>query len=664
MSLLLLLGQERQARVSWVQLEVPAAAPAVNLPAGAQYFDLPPCSYARVAESQSYFNPNLQAPPVVPVGAQLTDRPVPLQAQRLPDYSITAPLLPLLQSQPDGHQWYPLPVPATGRLADYTQIAGPLPELIGQDRVYDGPGQVPAYDWQLPNRGPARAVDYSFVWDNTLTEPANVKPVGSAWTDLPYPPAQPRLRDYTVVLQLLPLLQSNPDGKQYSELPYPPAALRLRDYTWLHDTDSQLIGQDVIYDGAGHVPTYDWQLTPRAAPRAVDYSFNFYNPLTQPPAIKPVGQDWTDLPYPPAPLRLRDYTWLHNTDDQLIGRDTVYGSQGEAPAYDWQLPSRGYARAVDYSFTFYNPLTQPPAIKPVGQTWDALPPRAYDRARDYTWLQSPRLNVGQDVIYGTFGQAPAYDLELPPHGPARMADYSWSSFNIELYTPPAAVPPGDQWLDLPPRAYAKLSDYTWTQSGNSLFSPIPPPGKSSDALPPRGAPRAQDYTWLHVLDFTTLPLPPGQQVTEGPPKGPLRLRDYSVLHRNTEYINHDQFYGTDGEVITYDWQLPPRPYARARDYTWQANTVRYIGQDRIYNGPGQVPAYDWQLPIPYRRPVNNRDPWSPFVLFTGPAPVPGTVLGGSSITDTVLAGTSAMGSVTGGTSFVGSALGGPSQNEL
>lgn len=688
-------------------------------PAGAQLDDLPPPGPPRLRDyTHVHFNANLQQPQ--PPGAASTDLParaaprtrdytwlnatdfhligqdvvygdvgqaptydwqaVPRGYARSRDYtfvhfnaSIATP-----ESIPPGETQSDLPFKMTAaRLRDYTWVNATDFHLIGQDAIYGAPGQAATYDWQLAPRAAQRARDYSFLHFNLPIASIEPIPPGQAHTALPFRLSSPRLRDYTFLHQtdidligqdalygtqgqaptydwqstpraaarardytflhfnqVIASTEPAPPGQTHTALPFRLSPPRLRDYTWLNQTQTQLIGQDVVYGAAGQAPDYDWQANPHSASRARDYTHVHYNPLTQPPDVAPAGSQHTALPYPPGALRLRDYTWVHETDTQLIGRDSVFGGQGQVVTYDWQRNPRGYARLNDYTVAYYNPLLQPADVKPDGQVSDALPPRGYSRARDYSWLQSLRVVVGQDTVYGGAGQPPVYDSQLPPRGPLRLVDYTWAFFNPNTYGPTQPPSqPGDS--QLPPRAAKRLNDYTWVSWNPSLY---PPPQ----------------------------PQPPGAQLTEGPPRGPLRAKDYTYYHVNTRYIGRDQVYGTDGEVPTYDWQLAPRPYPRARDYTATHNNVRYIGQDTMYGQIGQVPAYDWRVPKPYLRAPSLlvRDSWNPFPLFTGPAPQPGDVLGGSSLVGGVLAGTSTLGSVVAGSSAIGTLVAGTSQDEL
>lgn len=622
-------------------------------------------------------NPNLTGATVAgPAGAQSDDLPPP-GPQRLRDYTHVHFNANLQQPQPPGSASTDLPTRAAPRARDYTWLNATDFHLIGQDVVYGAVGQAPAYDWQAVPRGYARSRDYTFVHFNaSIATPESIPP-GDLLSDLPFkmtaarlddyswvnatdfhligqdamygapgqaatydwqlaPRAAPRARDYSFLHFNLPIasIEPIPPGQAHTALPFRLSSPRSRDYTWLNQTQTQLIGQDAVYGAQGQAPDYDWPANPRSAARARDYTHVHYNPLTQPPDVAPAGSQHTALPYPPGALRLRDYTWIHQTDTQLIGRDSVLGGQGQVVTYDWQRNPRGYARLNDYTVAYYNPLLQPADVKPDGQVSDALPPRGYARARDYSWLQSLRVVVGQDTVYGGAGQPPVYDSQLPPRGPLRLVDYTWAFFNPNTYGPTQPPSqPGDS--QLPPRAAKRLNDYTWVSWNPSLYPPQQPP-------------------------------PPGAQLTEGPPRGPLRAKDYTHYHVNTRYIGRDQVYGTDGEVPTYDWQLAPRPYPRARDYTSTHNNVRYIGQDTMYGQIGQVPAYDWRVPKPYLRAPSLlvRDSWNPFPLFTGPAPQPGDVLGGSSLVGSVLAGTSTLGSVVAGSSAIGTLVAGTSQDDL
>jgi hypothetical protein len=68
---------------------------------------------------------------------------------------------------------------------------------------------------------------------------------------------------------------------------------------------------------------------------------------------------------------------------ELAGKDTIYGGQGEAPAYDWPNPTRAVNRSG--------------ALR----TMEAPPNR------------SVTLYVGHDRVYGLDGQVPTYDWQRP-----------------------------------------------------------------------------------------------------------------------------------------------------------------------------------------------------------------------------------------------------------
>lgn len=433
-----------------------------------------------------------------------------------------------------------------------------------------------------------------------------------------------------------------PEGEQRTDLP-PRAAARARDYSFVNQTDILLIGQDRIYGDPGQTPEYDWQTSvpPRGPARLPSYSWTHHNPnLTH--EDLPYGADRTELP-PAARARSRDYTFVHETDVTLISQDRIYGDPGQIPDYDWPVP-RGPRRLRDYTWTWFNPNTQPAAEDlPPGVQRVELAPKGQARARDYTWLQPVEIQlIGQDRVYGDPGQAVTYDWQRPPRGPARLPDYTWLVFNPNLYV--ESPPPGAERLELPPAARARSRDYTYvhetdvTLIGQDRLYGDPGEAPAYDWQLPKHPRRLRDYTWLSCgAHYSNLypsaeSLPPGLQATDLPPKAPRRQRDYTWLASSVEYIAQDRFYGDPGQSPTYDWQRPPRGASRARDYswtfhnpniypdvealppgvqysalppkaprklrdyTWVITGVRYIGQDRVYGDPGQAPTYDWQLP--------------------------------------------------------------------
>jgi hypothetical protein len=121
-------------------------------------------------------------------------------------------------------------------------------------------------------------------------------------------------------------------------------------------------------------------------------------------------------------MRSRDYTFLHATDQQLIGQDSmVPGKSTDATA---------------------------------------LPMRAAARSRDYTWLQSMPLHIYQQLPPG---QSTA-NTELPPRGPLRLKDYTFLDLTKQNLIGQDFMVPGQSTLrtdNLPPRAYPRLRDYTY-----------------------------------------------------------------------------------------------------------------------------------------------------------------------------------------------------------
>jgi hypothetical protein len=210
--------------------------------------------------------------------------------------STAVPVLPI--------DW-PLPIRPPYPIALRTWLDPSKPWLVGQDTIYGARGQVPAYDWPLP-RGPMYPVSLR-TW------------VGGLNTTTLIPSTAP---------PFTPVEWRNP-----TRPPYPVALL-----TWLDPSKPWLIGQDRVYGGPGQVPSWDSPL-----PRGPQFPISLRTWLadlvrtTLAPTIVPFHlTDWPLPGVPLYPVALR--TWLKASAIQLIGKDTIYGAQGQVPSYDWPLP--------------------------------------------------------------------------------------------------------------------------------------------------------------------------------------------------------------------------------------------------------------------------------------------------------------------------------------
>lgn len=212
----------------------------VAQPPGAQSFDLPTRQAARSRDysfSASYFA-GLIGKDALNAGAQLSGN-APAGPRRATEYTFVASFPLLLIGQDTltpGGQSFDLPPRAPARLRDYGQtFAFPL-ELIGKDQLPVGDSTASS---ELTPKGPARARDYTWLQSLPLYVYAQLPP-GQSTSDTELAPRAPA---------------------------------RLPDYSFLSALKAQFIGKDTLFGQPGEVQAFDWQLPPRAAPRAVDYSW-------------------------------------------------------------------------------------------------------------------------------------------------------------------------------------------------------------------------------------------------------------------------------------------------------------------------------------------------------------------------------------------------------
>ncbi len=325
-------------------------------------------------------------PPVFPCGLSTAASELPPRAAaRARDYSFSASAFGGLSGKDAffgiGGPAYDWPNPSFARLVAAQQLfarlasevgqwASPTPELIGRDKFFGAPGEVPAFDWT----NPVRTIPRSFA----LYEPGV---------------------NATILLPVA--VQAIPAGAQSTDLPPAPPA-RARDYTFLASFPLELRGKDQFNPGQSTGAT---ELPPRAPQRANDYTFLASLPLYVFEQLPP-GQSTaaTELP-PRAAARARDYTWLQSLKPYLIAQDAIYGQPGEVPAYDWPNP-RGPQRLVDYTFlqTLAGPLVAAPPVFPMGAQVFDLPPAGTPRlaAAGYTQASATPFSLvarTRDIIH-------------------------------------------------------------------------------------------------------------------------------------------------------------------------------------------------------------------------------------------------------------------------
>lgn len=330
---------------------------------------------------------------------------------------------------------WPVPKGYTATISLKTWIDPTKQQLIGQDQFFAGPGVGPDYDWPNP-RGPQQGSVELKTW----------------------------LQGFSLNLEAEPVVYT-------FDYPNPRAAIgsiSLR--TWIDPTKQQLIGQDQFFRGAGDAPSYDYP-NPRGATGTIDlrtflqgYSLNLFTaPIIYPATIT------FDYPNPrgaTGTISLR--TWVDATKQQLIGKDTFFGSPGMGPDYDYPNPRAPVGSISLKTWTISYNIAIPPVAG--GLNYDITPPKtAQGTVSLRTWIDATKLNlIAQDQFYGGAGQAPENTDWPVPRG-ATSASVLRS------------------WLD-----QTKLN-----LAGQDQFFRAPGQGPSYDYPNPRAAQRLVDLTWIY-----------------------------------------------------------------------------------------------------------------------------------------------------------------------
>lgn len=276
--------------------------------------------------------------------------------------------------------------------SDLRTFANPAEiQLVGQDKVFAGPGEVPPYDYPNPRGKP-------FPSDlRTFVNPSEIQLVGQdsffagpgVGPDYDYPNPNP--------------------GKPY------PVALR----TWTQSPS--LFGQDLFFTVAGQGPDYDF---PNPTLRKSSASAFAYQPNNMLPLITAVVYPATfvfDYPNPrgrtyPSDLR----TFAAPLAVNLAGQDRFFGAAGQPPAYDFPNPTlrRSSAAAVGAWQPNNNLVFQVVVVLPATTVFDYPNPRGQTYAVGLrTFTGSVPLNLlGKDQFFAAPGQAPRYDYPNPSLG--------------------------------------------------------------------------------------------------------------------------------------------------------------------------------------------------------------------------------------------------------
>jgi hypothetical protein len=378
--------------------------------------------------------------------------------------------------------------------------------LLGQDRVYGAPGQVPRYDWPNP-RAAARTVDL-------LT-----------WIGLP---------------QIAPPVIAAPFGQP--DWPNPVLRIAQRQ-DWPRGVTLELLGQDVLFGAPGQTRTYDWPVPP-APRRAVDL-LTWAPPvslgiLVAPPAPLPFNQgDW---PVPRGPLggiELR--TWIQPVALNLLGQDRFFGGPGQPPPnLDWPVPRGAFRPDLTWLQALAAQLTAPPPPEPFALLdWPNPPgPRAATELR--TWLQAVPLNLlGRDNL------PPFRSDQSVPRGAARSIELlTW----LQSLNQATSEPPPFALRDWPnPRGpLHPISLRTWAEPVKLLLL-----GKDNLLIRQTEWPvvrrvpflhpelRPTIGTWFHL--FETVPFVPGGRAILVPSllvdfRVPVLLVDFAVPSQRIDFI--------------------------------------------------------------------------------------------------------------------------------
>lgn len=309
------------------------------------------------------------------------------------------------------------------------------PILVGHDKMYGEDGQVPSYVWQqaVP-RGRPFPIDLRTLTNNGVLYIGHDRIYGEDGQVPSYDYPNPRGRQFPIELrtyvfgngQLYPFVAATPFNNL--EWPVPKGHLYPIELRTFLLNDTGMIGQDQVYGAPGEVPDYDYP-NPRGRVYPIELRTFVLNdtgvigqdriygdpgqvpsyewPVPKARAYPSILRTWTDqhlndtlgivlVPFFPIlidnptgrkyPISLRTWTW---TTVNFIGKDTMYGGQGEVPAYDWQLPNKS--------------RPYPIALR--------------------TWTHTNVRFIGLDTMYGTFGQVPSYvwQTALPPRGRIRAS---------------------------------------------------------------------------------------------------------------------------------------------------------------------------------------------------------------------------------------------------
>lgn len=547
---------------------------------------------------------------------------------------------------------FPNPI-APARTAGQRDFTGSVRlSLIGKDKFFGLAGN-PNNDWPNP-------VLLRFPTDlRTFTNAAEIHLIGQdkffgaagERTPVDQPnPVLPRRIDLTHVAGLLQTtLGVVVKPFSLSDWPNPGRRVPAVDlYTFINATEQQLVGKDQFFGAPGEAPRYDY---PNPLIRANNPSLHAWvnnavasgmvappfiavhiqNPLVAPfpvalrtstfyyvvdDSVPFVNSDWPNpRGYTPA-IELR--TFINAVEQQLIGKDVMFGAPGEVQDYDWPNPAtKGLpvgartwlVNLLEGTLGIIAPMPFNLGDQPNPQS-RSLP----ITLRTHTDPTKLHL-IGKDQMFGAPGQVPQYEFPNPISA-KQLRDMNAVMVNLLENTLGIIVPAPFSMLDWPnplgrtPAIELRtfLDELKLNLQGkDKFFGGAGQPPANMDWPNPRGytypivcrvhiGPVALNLigTEIPALNFDQ-PNPLGRQFPVG---------GRSITHSGVGYLGKDQFYGLGGPQYDYpNPQIARQPIVLK---VWLDPTkIHLIGKDKFFGGPGQAPAnYDQPNPLIARKPVD------------------------------------------------------------
>ncbi len=545
----------------------------------------------------------------------------------------------------DQTEW-PNPRGAIGSVALRTWLNPLNLNLLGQDRVYGGPGQVSDYDWPNPIRAKPRVFDYQQSVNVGLLAAIAAPFNQDNW------PNPLRRVDNRLVADPLNLTGRLLTPFSQDDWPNPRGARRSPDYQqstslalYKADTDPYVITSSLNYvlTSSGNKITvgpivfgpfaqFDWPNPKGPQPRPY-YQQSINLGLLTTTGTKPFSQ--TNWPNPLIRIAYRLVADPPNLTGGLLApfsQDNWPNPKGYAPRSDYQQATNlglltttgtapfsqddwpnppGYRRGQDYqqainlgllTTTGTKPFLQPDWPNPKGYAprpdyqqslnFNLLAPEQAPFAQD-NWPNPLGYRRGQDYqqsinlgLLTTTGTKPFLQTEWP--NPVRRPVYRL------VADPPnitgQLLPPFAQ-LDWPnPRGAARLVVGEQRQLDLGLLLAVQAPFSQDDWPNPKGyQPRPSYQQSINLGLLTTTGTKPFLQLDWSNPRAAARL----VVGEQRQ-TNLALYTVVQAPFSQRDWPNPRGKVSRP-DYT-QSKNLCLIGQDVIYGDPGQAPGFDWPQP--------------------------------------------------------------------